>query len=71
MKLIHSPYAKFKGWLRSNNLTYKEIAELLGLSVATVSAKINGQSDFLLSEIQVIRKHYRLDSDIFFTNEVA
>jgi len=71
MKLVHNPYAKFKGWLRSNNLTYKEIAELLGVSVTTVSAKINGQSDFLLSEIQAIRKHYRLDSDIFFTNDVA
>lgn len=71
MGLIHSPYAKFKGWLRSNNLTYKDISRLLGLSVATVSAKINGKSDFLLSEIRAIKKEYKLDDEIFFTNDVA
>ena len=71
MKLVHNPYLKFKGWLRSNNLTYQDIAVLLGLSVTTVSAKINGQSDFFLSEIQLIKKHYHLENDIFFTNEVA
>ena len=71
MDLIHSPYAKFKGWLRSNGLTYNDIADLLGLSVATVSAKINGKSDFLLSEIQVIKEKYNLESNIFFTETVA
>ncbi len=71
MKLVHKPYAKFKGWLRSNNLTYRDIAILLGLSVATVSAKINGQSDFLLSEIGMMKKEYNLESNIFFTENVA
>ena len=71
MRLIHRPYMLFKGWLRSNNLTYKDVAEVLGLSVATVSSKINGQSDFLLSEIETIKKHYNLESSIFFTNDVA
>lgn len=71
MKNIHSPYTKFKGWLRSNSLTYKDVGELLGLSVATVSSKINGKSDFLLSEVQTIKKHYNLDSDIFFVESVA
>ena len=71
MKLLHNPYMKFKGWLRSKNLTYKDVSEVLGLSVVTVSAKINGQSDFLLSEIETIKKHYDLDSDIFFTDVVA
>lgn len=71
MSLIHNPYMKFKGWLKSKNLTYKDVAEVLGLSVATVSAKINGQSDFLLSEIETIKKHYNLESEIFFTDDVA
>lgn len=71
MNLIHKPYTKFKGWLRSNELTYKDIAELLGISVATVSAKINGKSDFLLSEIQAIKKEYGLSDDIFFNKIVA
>lgn len=69
--LVHSPYNHFKGWLRSNDLTYKDVGDLLGVSVATVSSKINGKSDFLLSEIKVLRKKYHLDFDIFFTENVA
>jgi len=71
VKKIHEPYSKFKGWLRGNNLTYKDIANFLGLSVATVSAKINGHSDFLLSEIQAIKKHFHLENEIFFNDNVA
>lgn len=66
MKNIHKPYQKFKGWLKSNDLTYKDISDILGVSVTTISAKINGQSDFLLGEIQVIKDMYGLSSDIFF-----
>lgn len=71
MELIHKPYAKFKGWLRENGLIYKDIAELIGTSTTTVSAKINGQSDFLLSEIQIIKSKYNLKDDIFFADDVA
>ena len=63
--MIHKPYLKFKGWLKANSLTYKDLGELLGLSTATVSAKINGQSDFLLSEVQTIKSFYNLDDTIF------
>lgn len=70
-KMIHNPYSKFKGWLRENNLTYKDIAELIGNSVPTVNAKINGQSDFSLAEVNIIINKYDLDSTIFFTKPVA
>lgn len=70
-KMIHNPYSKFKGWLRENDLTYKDIAELIGNSVPTVNAKINGQSDFSLAEVNIIINKYDLDSSIFFTNNVA
>lgn len=68
---IHKPYAKFKGWIRENGLNYQEIADFLGLNLATVSNKINGQSDFSLSEINALRKKYNLSSEIFFTDGVA
>lgn len=71
MKLIHKPYAKFKGWLRENGLVYKDIADLIGVSIVTVSAKVNGQSDFLLSEIQIIKSRYNLKDDIFFVDDIA
>lgn len=71
MSRVHEPYDKFKGWLRSKRMTYADLAELLGLSEATISLKINGQSDFLLCEIQKIMATYDLQSDIFFTSNVA
>lgn len=71
MGKVHAPYDRFKGWLRSNRMTYADLANLLGLSESAVSLKINGQSDFLLCEIQKIMYVYDLQSDIFFTNSVA
>lgn len=70
-KLIHNPYNKFKGWLVENNLTYSDIGDVLGLNKTTVSLKINGQSDFYLSEVILLIKEYGLSFDIFFTNYVA
>ncbi len=70
-KIIHAPYSRFKGWLREKGLTYADLAVLLGLNETTVSLKVNGQSDFYLSEVQIIRKKYNLKSDIFFTDCVA
>ena len=71
VKKIHKPYNKFKNWLRENRVPYRELADFLGLTIATVAAKINGDSDFYLSEIQAIRKKYGLESEIFFTENVA
>lgn len=70
-KMIHKPYARFKGWIRENGLTYADIAKFLGLNESTVSLKINGSSDFLLSEIQALKSRFNLDSNIFFTDDVA
>ena len=68
---IHNPYMNFKGWLRSNNLTYTDVSEVLGISKATLSAKINGTSDFFLSEVKVLKNRYNLSYDIFFDHVVA
>lgn len=70
-KMIHKPYARFKGWIRENGLTYADIAKFLGLNESTISLKINGSSDFLLSEIQALKSRFNLDSNIFFTDDVA
>ena len=68
---IHVPYNKFKIWLKDNNLTYSAIAELLGITTTSVMYKINGRSDFLLSEIQLIKSTYKVSDNIFFTDNVA
>lgn len=68
---IHKPYNKFKIWLKDNNITYSIIAELLGITETSVMYKINGKSDFLLSEVQLIKSKYQLTDDIFSTSIVA
>lgn len=70
-KRIHLPYNKFKVWLKDNNITYAVIAELLGITSTSVMHKINGKSDFLLSETQLIKSKYQLTDDIFSTQSVA
>lgn len=70
-KRIHPPYNKFKIWLKDNNITYPVIAELLGITATSVMNKINGKSDFLLSETQRIKSQYHLTDDIFSTEKVA
>lgn len=70
-KKIHPPYNKFKVWLKDNNITYSVIAELLGITETSVMYKINGKSDFLLSETQLIKSTYQLTDEIFSTQNVA
>ena len=70
-KKYHEPYVNFKNWIKENNLNYNKIGEFLGISAVAVCRKINGQSDFTLSEINALKKKYRLKSDIFFARLVA
>lgn len=62
---IHEPYTKFKGWARGNSIKYEDIAKLLGLTISTVSQKVNGHSDFFISEIDKIITEYGVTCDIF------
>lgn len=64
-KLIHEPYNKFKGFMRENGIIYSHIAELLGVTPTTVSQKVNGQSDFTVSEAELIMREYHADIEIF------
>lgn len=68
---VHKPYTKLKNWFRDNNIRYSEVAALIGRTETSVMQKINGYSDFLLSEVQMIKNHYKLNNDIFFTDDVA
>ena len=55
--------------------TNRDLAELLGISVQSVSAKINEKgSEFKQGEIAIISQHYKLTPkqvvDIFFAKSV-
>lgn len=68
---IHEPYNKFKVWLKDKNITYADLAKLLGRTETSIMYKINGKSDFLLSEVQLIKATFNISDDIFFTEKVA
>lgn len=68
---MHKPYNRLKVWLKDNNITYADLGRLLGRSETAISFKINGRSDFLLAEIQIIKRTYGIDDNIFFTDDVA
>lgn len=40
--------------------THEDLAKILGISVQTMSKKINGQTDFTQTEMNIIREHYNL-----------
>ena len=61
----HKPYKKLKGILREKEITYRNLAEILGVTEASVCQKINGKSDFYISEINVICNSLSVDTDIF------
>lgn len=64
---IHKPYRKLKGVLREKGITYKELANALGVSETAINHKINGKSDFYLSELKNINEKFKIENNIFFT----
>lgn len=61
----HPPYNKFKGFLTEKELTYADIANLIGRSKTAVVSKVNGSSDFYLGEIKMIKDTYNPPDDVF------
>lgn len=64
---VHKPYNKLKGALRERGLTYSDVSKLLNISETAVGFKINGASDFYISEFIAMQKAYKIETDIFFT----
>ena len=58
-----------------NNDTQEALAQALNLPQSAISNRINGKIDFRISEIQCIRKRYKLTAketeDIFFDGAVS
>lgn len=61
----HNPYNKLKAALREKRITYRDISCLLGISYSAVSKKINGVSDFYLSEVLCMEDSFGLNIQFF------
>lgn len=64
-KKIHEPYEKAKRAFAGLGITYNHIGAIIGRTNTSVQFKINGESDFTISEIDKICKETGLPLDIF------
>ena len=65
---------EMKAVIAKNNDTQVKLAEILGLQVSGLNARINGQIDFRASEIKKIAQRYNLsleELDAIFFDHVA
>lgn len=67
----HAPYTKLKRTLAADGITYKDVARVIQTTEATVMCKINGSSDFYLSEMVTICSAFNIDFNLFFEAAVA
>ncbi len=67
----HPPYTAFKLWLAGHGITYKDVGKAIDCSETTVMQKINGYSDFYISEQIAICEAFGCEYNIFFTQEIA
>lgn len=67
----HPPYIQLKRNFAANGITYKDVATVIKTTEATVMCKLNGSSDFYISEVLAICSAFGIDPSIFFVSNVA
>lgn len=68
-KSKHKPYLRLKAALQEKNISYRALAKLLDISPAAVSDKINGKSDFLISEALSIESALKIPKSVFLPEQ--
>lgn len=67
----HAAYIKLKRTFAANGITYKDVAKVIGTTEATVMCKLNGSSDFYLSEVLAICAAFNIEPALFLEADVA
>jgi len=58
--------AKLKGWLASNGMTQKELANCIGMKEATLTRRMKDSSLWKLDEVQAIMNYTGLSLEELF-----
>jgi DNA-binding XRE family transcriptional regulator len=61
---------KVKGLMAENDITQKDLAEKLGLSVTQTHKKITGQVEFKVNEMLALAEFLCVNPDVFFIPKV-
>ncbi len=67
----HVPYTALRNAIAGLGLTLKDVANVIHVTESTLSLKINGGSDFYISEAYAICAAFGLDISLFFAADVA
>lgn len=59
---------KIKGLMAEHGERQEDIAKLLNINISTVNFKLQGKSEFKVSELKTLADHYKVDINIFLTN---
>ena len=51
-------YPELVGEMAKNGDTQKSIAKLLGITYSSVCRRLSGKSEFSISEVEILCKHY-------------
>ncbi|HEY5576188.1 MAG TPA: hypothetical protein VIK34_05665 [Clostridiaceae bacterium] len=61
----------FKAFLVENNIGLKELSELLGLTISSVSQKNNGYQLYTIKEMNIICDYYGISAELFRYKKVS
>ena len=66
-------FDKLKGKMTERHVSQEKLSKVLGITVQSLNAKLNGRSQFTLEEVVKISEHLKLDNpvDIFFNPSVS
>lgn len=64
----HKPYETFKRMITSMGLHYEDVAKVIGSTGAMVQLKVDGYSDFYISEQRAISERLGIGADVFFAD---
>ena len=63
-------YPEIVGEMAKHGDTQKSIAKLLGITYASVCRRLNGKSEFTISEIEILCDYYKKDYYELFKKEI-
>ncbi len=64
-----APYKKLKFTLLFYGITYREVGDVIHTTEATVMCKLNGDSDFYISEMKAICGAFGIAPEVFFARD--
>lgn len=69
VNMAHTKFSipKLKGLMAERNVTYAELAKILGKTPAAIGSKLSGNRKFTIDELSTLSEHFGISRDDLFT----